>query len=226
MDNPRSDYIDGPALTFSLLDSLRHFQPRCIFVHISSAAVYGNPKHLPVDEQDEVRPISSYGFHKWQSEIICREFASLWNMKTTSARLFSAYGPGLRRQVLWDITYKILTQPELRLQGDGKESRDFVHIQDIARGLQVIIQKANMQGEVYNVASGEETTIADLAAVLLGSSRVERKVLFSGESPAGVPKNWKADIGLIKSFGFVPQISLKDGVRAFAEWARSEIQGA
>ena len=99
------------------------------------------------------------------------------------------------------------------MQGDGSESRDFIHIQDISRGLEVLLQKAAMQGEVYNMGCGEETRIADLAAILMDSLSVKLKVVFSGESPAGVPKNWKADIGLVRSFGFVPQVSLKEGAR-------------
>lgn len=224
MEDPRSDYNDGPTLTFSLLDSIRDQRPDCAFVLLSSAAVYGDPESIPVDENAPARPISAYGFHKWQSEIICQEYAALWGMRTCSARIFSAYGPGLRRQVMWDITYKALTQPEIRLQGTGRESRDFIHTQDIAQGLDTIVKNASMQGEVYNLASGLETTIAELAATITGQLQTQAEIVFSGLLPTGTPKNWKADIGKISVLGYSPQVPLEKGVHAFVEWARREIE--
>jgi len=73
----------------------------------------------------------------------------------------------LRRQVMWDIVHKALNQPEIRLQGTGQESRDFIHVQDIARGLETILINAPLHGEGYNLACGVETRIADLAELIL-----------------------------------------------------------
>ncbi len=109
MADPASDYSDGPALTLAVLDALRRCVPDCAFVLLSSAAVYGNPPILPVNEEQAPNPISAYGYHKWQSEILCQEFASLFGIRAISVRLFSVYGAGLRRQVMWDLTYKALT---------------------------------------------------------------------------------------------------------------------
>jgi UDP-glucose 4-epimerase len=225
MEDPASDFIDGPNLTFSLLASIRDKWPATAFVLLSSAAVYGDPEVIPVNENAPVRPISAYGFHKWQSEIICREYAALWGIRTSSVRIFSAYGPGLRRQVMWDITYKALTRPEIKLQGTGFESRDFIHVQDIAQGLSLILKSASMQGEVYNLASGYETKIADLATLITAQLNTKSKIIFSGVLPAGTPKNWRADIGKISVLGFSHQVPLEMGVREFVEWARREIQG-
>lgn len=224
MEDPRSDYNDGPTLTFSLLASIRDDWPDCSFVLLSSAAVYGNPELLPVGENAPAHPISAYGFHKWQSEIICEEYASLWGLRTSCVRIFSAYGPGLRRQVMWDITYKALTEPEIRLQGTGFESRDFIHTQDIAQGLGIILTNSTMQGEVYNLASGNETKIVDLAALITEQLNSKSKIIFSGDLPAGTPRNWKADIGKISVLGFSHQVPLEKGVRGFVEWARREIE--
>jgi UDP-glucose 4-epimerase len=225
MEDPYSDFYGGPVLTFALLASLRDLQPECAFINISSAAVYGNPSELPVKEGAPIRPISSYGFHKWQSEIICQEYASLWGIRTASARIFSAYGPGLHRQVIWDIIYKILTQPEVLLQGTGQESRDFIHVQDIAQGVNVIVNNASMKGEAYNLASGSETKIKDLATLIQARLNAQVEIKFSGELPAGTPINWKADIQKINVLGFSPQMTLEKGINDFIEWARREIGG-
>jgi UDP-glucose 4-epimerase len=223
MQDPASDFRDGPVLTFYLLDSLRHYVPQCSFVFLSSAAVYGNPLSLPVTEEQTPAPISAYGYHKQQSEIICREHSKLWNMKTSSVRIFSAYGPGLRRQVIWDIVNKALTQFEVRLQGTGQESRDFIHVDDIAFGLKILVDKSPMQGDVYNLASGQETYIEELAALVLKQLDCATPPIFSGELPHGTPQHWRADISQIGSLGFAPQIKLEQGIKEFVAWCRREV---
>jgi UDP-glucose 4-epimerase len=225
MQDPHADYIDGPVLTFELLGALRQNLPGCAFILLSSAAVYGDPPQLPISEDTQIRPVSAYGYHKWQSEMTCAEFASVFGLRTASARIFSAYGPGLRRQVMWDIVHKALTQSEIRLQGTGQESRDFIHVQDIAHGLDVVLNNALMQGEAYNLASGYETKIMDLADLITEQLQIKSKPLFSGELPAGTPKNWKADITKISMLGFSPHIPLVEGVGGFISWACREIKG-
>jgi UDP-glucose 4-epimerase len=223
MTDPASDYSDGPALTFTVLDAIHRCSPDCQFVHLSSAAVYGNPSILPVNEEQAPHPISVYGYHKWQSEIICEEFAALFGLRTISARLFSAYGPGLRRQVLWDLTNKALTQNTVILQGHGSESRDFINVLDIARALDRILDKAPMKGEAINVASGEETKIADLARLIIKNIDHPVTLKFSEQLPSGTPTNWRADIAKISLLGFAPEITLQTGVDAFVEWCKHEV---
>jgi UDP-glucose 4-epimerase len=225
MEDPLSDFQDGPVLTYSLLASLRDLGLDCAFLLLSSAAVYGNPTSLPVSEDSLPAPVSAYGYHKWQSEICCREYSNLWGMRTASARIFSAYGAGLRRQVMWDVTHKALTQPQVQLQGTGRESRDFIHAQDIARGLEVMLNGAPLRGEVYNLAGGRETRIDELASLILARLKYSNLPVFSGVLPPGTPKQWCADISRIRALGFAPQVVLEQGVESFVDWCRHEITG-
>ena len=225
MQDPRADFDDGPVLTFDLLEALRQAIPECAFLLLSSAAVYGNPSLLPVTENAAIQPVSSYGYHKWLSETLCTEFSTVYGLRTASARVFSAYGSGLRRQVMWDIVHKALTHHEVRLQGSGQESRDFIHTQDIARGLEVILANAPARGEAYNLASGRETSIADLARLILHELDDPSPVTFSGELPPGTPRNWWADIHRICELGFQPQVALEVGVAGFVAWCQKEIEG-
>lgn len=225
LQDPASDFSFGPALTFDLLNTLRLEAPRCRFVFVSSAAVYGAPSRLPVTEQDNIAPISPYGYHKWQCEILCQEFTAIFNVPTASVRIFSAYGPGLRRQVLWDICHKILVQKTLVLQGTGRESRDFVHVSDIAQALFIVGTGAAMRGEVYNLGSGREITIAALAALLCQELGFTGRKEFDGILPQGTPENWQADIAKLGLLGFTPSISLERGVASFAAWCRAELAG-
>jgi UDP-glucose 4-epimerase len=221
--DPRSDFYDGSVLTFELLDAVRQACPGCSFLFLSSAAVYGDPPSLPVTEETPIRPLSAYGYHKWQSEILCSEFVHAYGLRAACARIFSAYGMGLRRQVVWDITRKALLGSEVVLQGTGHESRDFIHVNDIASGLNIILENAPMQAECYNLASGVETTIAELSTLISGHMKVSPQITFDGILPSGTPKNWRADISAISKLGFEPRIDMSQGVQEFVNWAVKEV---
>ena len=106
-------------------------RPRVVFV--SSAAVYGNPPSLPVDEKATPCPMSPYGRHKVECEQLLREFHERIELPSVSLRVFSAYGEGLRRQIFWDVCVQALANGEIRLHGSGSETRDFVHAYDVAK---------------------------------------------------------------------------------------------
>jgi UDP-glucose 4-epimerase len=226
MADPAADFRDSAVLTFELLEALRRYAPRCRFLFLSSAAVYGNPVSLPVAETHKPAPLSPYGYHKLQCELLCEEFARVFELPTLSVRIFSAYGPGLRRQVVWDICERVLTNGALSLHGTGNESRDFIHAADIARALNRLADFAPCQGEVYNVASGEEVTIAALARAVVIALDAKVEPAFDGTATPGNPLNWRADIGRLRALGFTPGVSLEQGLRGVAAWSRAELAGA
>jgi UDP-glucose 4-epimerase len=225
MTEPVADFYASTVLTFEVLNTLRLNAPSCRFILLSSAAVYGNPEILPISESQAPAPISPYGFHKWQCEQLCLEFAKVYHLPTASLRIFSAYGPGLRRQVLWDMCRKVITQNSLTLQGTGKESRDFIHALDIAKALSVVATSASMQGEVYNLGTGQEVAIAQLARIVIDSLEAECTPEFDGVVPPGTPLNWQADISKLKALGFTDSVPLERGVKTFANWCRAELIG-
>ncbi|MEQ1861189.1 MAG: NAD-dependent epimerase/dehydratase family protein [Chthoniobacteraceae bacterium] len=223
MRDPAGDFHDSVVLTFEMLDALRRSAPQCRFILLSSAAVYGDPVSLPVCESEAMAPLSPYGWHKRQAELLCEEFASVFSLPTTVARIFSAYGPGLRRQVVWDICERLLTNGKIELRGTGAESRDFIHANDVAHAIAILAEKAPGCGEAVNLASGRETTIAELARLAASALGSQAEPVFDGEQTPGQPVNWRADIGAIGDLGFAPQVSLEDGVRGVAAWARAEL---
>jgi UDP-glucose 4-epimerase len=226
MHDPAADFRDNTVLTFELLESLRRHAPRCRFLFLSSAAVYGDPVSLPVSETHKPAPLSPYGYHKLQCEVLCEEFARIFALPTLSVRIFSAYGPGLRRQVVWDICERVLGTGALSLHGTGAESRDFIHATDIARALARLAIAAPCQGEIYNVASGEEVTIAQLAHAVVAALEVKIEPMFDGAETPGNPLNWRADVGRLRALGFSPSVTLEHGLRGVAAWSRAELAGA
>jgi len=225
MAEPSADFHTNTVLTFELLNALRLNAPHCRFIFLSSAAVYGNPESLPVRESQITAPLSPYGFHKLQCEQLCLEFSKIYDLSTASLRIFSAYGPGLRRQVLWDICRKLVTQNSLSLQGTGDESRDFIHALDIANAIEVIATAAPMQGEAYNLATGREVTILELANIVLEALELNCQPEFDGVVPPGNPLNWHADISKLTALGFTPTVPFEQGVRTFGSWCRAELVG-
>jgi UDP-glucose 4-epimerase len=223
LKDPAADFQANTVLVFEILEALRRHAPRCRFVLLSSAAVYGNPERLPVRESDAIAPLSPYGFHKRQAELLLEEFARVYGLPTVVTRIFSAYGPGLRRQVVWDICERILTQGVLTLSGTGQESRDFIHAADIAEGLAVVTGKAPANGEAYNLSTGRETTIAELAALLASFLGKNTAAVFDGKSRIGDPINWRSDIGRMSALGFAPRMSLEAGLAQTAAWTRAEL---
>jgi UDP-glucose 4-epimerase len=223
--DPSADFYASTAVTFEVLNALRLYAPSCRFLFLSSAAVYGSPTVLPISEEVSPYPISPYGFHKWQGEQLCQEFTQVYGVPTASVRIFSAYGPGLRRQVLWDICQKALTQSHLALQGTGEESRDFIHALDIAQALYLLATIAPMHGEVYNLGTGSELTIAHLTNLLLKTLGCGKIPDFDGIIPLGTPKNWRADISKLQALGFEAKVPIEKGIETFAHWCRAELVG-
>jgi UDP-glucose 4-epimerase len=223
MQDPEGDFRDNALLTFELLESFRRHAPKSRFILLSSAAVYGNPPSLPIRESDPIAPLSPYGWHKRQAELLCAEYSAIYGLPTTIVRIFSAYGPGLRRQVVWDICERLLTTRKLTLRGTGRESRDFIHASDVANALALLAEKAPGHGEIFNLATGRETTIAELARLIAASMKIDVVPVFDEAETPGQPANWRADISQISKLGFVSQVSLEDGVRGVAEWSRAEL---
>lgn len=188
---------------------------------MSSAAVYGNPVVLPVRENAPLAPVSPYGFHKQIAETLLQEYYQVYGVASCAARVFSAYGPGLRRQLLWDVCRKAMTG-SVGLSGTGAETRDFIHVADVARAVRVLAENAPMHAEPYNVASGVETSVAELASGLVANVSPAVTVEFSGAQRPGDPLRWCADISAIAKLGFTPSVTLEAGLSEYAQWCTRE----
>ena len=221
--DPEKDFAGSAVLLFHLLDTLRrsNHDSRCIY--LSSAAVYGNPVSLPIGEGDLIAPISPYGYHKWFGEQILTEFNQLYGIKNCAVRIFSAYGQGNRKQVIWDICRKVLFEPCVYLSGTGQETRDFIHVEDLARAVHLLAEKAPFAAEPYNLGEGRETSIHELANRVMKALGVEKQIIFSGEEREGDPTRWLSDLTRLRKLGFSPNISFEEGVSQYADWFRKEM---
>jgi dTDP-glucose 4,6-dehydratase/UDP-glucose 4-epimerase len=135
-------------------------------------------------------------------------------------RVFSAYGPRLKKQLFWDLYQKSLQSDVISLFGTGSETRDFIYIDDLLHILDLVIQNSSFQGSIYNVASAVETTIAGAAQIFIGAFSPEKKLEFTGEVKEGDPIHWLADMEFLSSKGFNPQFDLHLGLKKYAEWLK------
>lgn len=218
IQEPEKDYELNVGIVRKLLIAIKEHSPKTKFIHLSSAAVYGNPKSLPIKESAPTNPISPYGHHKLQAEEICAEFHKEYAIQTISLRIFSVYGPGLRKQLFWDIYQKSILSNKLELYGTGKETRDYIFIEDLLSAIGLIIEKSEFKNDVINVANGIEVTIKEAAHILIKELGSGNKISFNGENRKGDPLNWRADNSKLKELGYKPTRDIESGLSQLAKW--------
>jgi UDP-glucose 4-epimerase len=219
LTEPERDFEANVGTTFRLLEAMRSVKLNARLVLLSSAAVYGEPDQLPIRESTEIKPMTPYGRHKYRAEEICREYGDN-GIDWTGLRIFSAYGAGLRRQVIYDCTVRALSGSDLSLKGTGRETRDFIHIDDVVQGIALVSTHRDASGRVFNLASGEETPISDIGRLILQALDMHSEFHFEGSPQAGLPVRWCADISAIRSIGFDPTKKLGEGVQDTVRWIR------
>lgn len=216
--SPVTDHQENVMAFLLVAEAVRIYAPNAFLILLSSAAVYGNPSSLPIHENDLKQPISPYGFHKIQAELIAQEYATCFQLRISALRLFSCYGEGQRKLLLWDLCKKLEQPGPLVLKGKGNESRDFIHVEDVA-SFSLHLALTPPQGfAIFNVASGKETSIREIAEKLVEHIDHNRTIQFEGKENTGNPDNWRADIEAMKNTGFIPSVTLEEGLRRYAHW--------
>lgn len=216
---PETDYAGNVTITHNLLFALHklHIEHTRV-VFLSSAGVYGNPEKLPITEDMPVNPLSPYALHKVMCEDMCWYFVRNYGMNIKIARIFSAYGAGLRKQIFWDMYKKAKNVGKLEMFGTGQESRDYIHIDDVAQAL-YLLATTKSNDVVFNVANGEEVTIRQATDIFAKCSGVPTEnISFNGVTREGDPLNWRADISRIKKLGYKRTVDMLDGLRQYVEW--------
>jgi len=204
--DPLGDFRGAALLTANVLEAVRLADLKTLVVIPSSAAVYGNPVSLPVNESAPIQPISPYGFHKAICELLAREYAENFGLNIIACRLFSVFGPLQHRLLLWELFQQLTgTETVAWLEGTGAESRDFLHVDDAAAALFQLLDsvshnRASGQFDVVNIASGTETSVTEIAEYMREMIAPAKKVSCRGASRPGDPVRWCADISRLRAF--------------------------
>jgi UDP-glucose 4-epimerase len=219
LGDPSDDLRRNVATTLAVLEALRSASRTPLLVFVSSAAVYGNAQILPMSEDHPLEPMSPYGVSKLMAEEYVRLYNRLYGIPAVCVRPFSIYGPRQRKQVIYDWMVRTFDgEQPLEVLGSPDVSRDFVFVRDAAQALLTIARTAPARGEPYNVASGKETTLGELAETLRRVTRIETDFEFSGQVRTGDPLRWTGDPSRARELGAECATRLEDGLRLTAEW--------
>jgi UDP-glucose 4-epimerase len=226
ISQPHEDFFRTVVSTARLLEWLRGSAPECRLISVSSAAVYGANYQGPISEDALTLPMSPYGQHKLVMEQLCRSYATTFGLRSMVTRLFSVYGPNLRKQLLWDLCSRLHRGDRtLVLAGTGAEMRDWTDVRDVARFLMKVNEGSQSRPfEVINGGSGIGTSVADIAGVLVRNWSGNVAVKFSGVVREGDPFSLVADSTLADAAGFVWQIPVAKGLSDYVSWFKDHVR--
>ena len=196
------------------------------FVYASSSSVYGETKTLPKHEGLVPLPISPYAVSKMAAEKYCLAFHKVYGLETVCLRYFNVYGPrqiyGPYSGVISIFINRLLNNEPPIIYGDGKQTRDFTHVQDVVQANTLALNKTDAVGEVFNVATGVATTVNELAGMLQGiTDKTCLRPVHTSPRPGDIRHSY-ADITKAKKvLGYDPKFSLRDGLAQLVEWYRS-----
>jgi len=217
---PLDDFNRTVGSTAQLLEWLRMNAPNTCVVSISSAAVYDSGYVGPIPEDATLAPYSPYGTHKLMMESLCRSYVENFNLRVSIVRLFSVYGAGLEKQLIWDICSKLSsTQSEIiTLSGTGAEVRDWLHVEDAVRLLERTVQVCSTKFSILNGGTGIASSVREMAELVCQAWGGKHSTVFSGIARKGDPESRVASIQLIRNLNFSPNISLRDGIIDTVNW--------
>ncbi len=190
-------------------------------VFASSAAVYGRPRTFPIAEDAIVSPISPYGASKAASELYLRSFVENHGIEAVSLRYFNVYGPRQTASqyagVISIFAKRALNQQPLQIFGDGSQTRDFIFVSDVVDATMASLE-TTLENGTFNIASGNETTVLELARVvqrITGSTTgLEFLPPWTGDISRSVADTARAK----KELRFEARTSLEDGLSATTRW--------
>ena len=189
------------------------------FIAASSAAVFGNPSTMPLIEEYLKNPVSPYGKSKLMMEEKIIEFSKIHKLNSIILRFFNLYGPGQSPQYAGVITKfleHIKKDTNLEIYGNGKQTRDFIHIDDAIGSFDLAIKKIDGKvGKIYNVGSGTSITILELAQLLLEISEKNLKIIHKLELEGDIIHSQTSIEQITDDLGFTPKISLENGLKQF-----------
>jgi len=210
-------------------------------VYASSSSVYGGNKKVPFSTDDRVdNPVSLYAATKKSNELFAHCYSKLYNIPTTGLRFFTVYGPAGRPDMAYfGFTNKLLKGETIQIFNYGNCRRDFTYVDDIVEGVWRVMQRppARKKGEdglpippyaVYNIGGGQPENLLDFvnilqeelvrAGVLPADFDFEAHKKLVPMQPGDVPTTYADATALERDFGFTPKITLREGLRKFAEW--------
>lgn len=231
MKDPLTDLAINTAAQLSLLESCREVAPECKVVFASTRQIYGKPQYLPVDEKHPIKPVDVNGINKWSGEAYHILYSEVYGLKSTVLRLTNTYGPRMRirdaRQTFLGVWIRNVSEGSVfSIFGTGQQLRDFNYVEDVVRALLLAGQSPQADGKIYNLGSHEVVSLQQLADALriVDPRAVYEIVPFPKEREVIDIGNYYGDFSSIeRDLGWVPQISLDEGLRSTLEYFKPRL---
>ena len=224
-ENPLKDIDSNAKTTLFMLEKIRKLNTPCKFILGSTFIVIGRPKKLPVNENTPCNPTTIYGTNRLSSEYFCKIYHEVYGLHTNIFRITNSYGP--REQIIPKknavnfLIYKSFKKEEISIYNQGKFFRDFIYIDDVISGINIILKKGK-SGELYWISSGKKTWFYEFGDILEKTTGC--KVKYS-ETPVYTKKvdvgNFVVSNSKLRKLGWSPKISVDVGVKKTLKFFQS-----
>jgi UDP-glucose 4-epimerase len=214
--NPVETYDVNVTGTLNvLLEAVRKGVKR--FIYASSTAVYGEANPLPLREDYPPRPESPYGASKASAECFCEAFSRSFGLNTLVLRFFNVYGPGQESNPYSGVVTKFLKNASngnpLIIYGDGKQTRDFIYIDDVVKAITLALEDDKGSGEIFNVCAGRPVTINELASLVKKILARDAPIIHDGRRKGDIMYNYGDPTRACEVLGFKAEVSLEQGLK-------------
>ncbi len=208
--NPNKYFENNVIGTLNVLEAARKVKIKKL-IYAASSSCYGNPLKFPTSEKDEIKTQHPYGLTKYLGEELIMRYANLFNMPNISFRFFNVYGPRLNTSgqysaVFGNFLKQKKTNKPLTVVGNGKQTRDFIHVDDLINAFLKII-KSKFVNRIYNLGSGKEISINEIALLFGG------KKIFIPKRPEEPTRSLANITKLKKDINWRPIITIREGVK-------------
>ena len=224
-EEPLEDIESNAKTTLFMLEKIRELGLSCKFVLGSTFIVIGKPTKLPVTESTPCNPTTIYGTNKLASEHFCKIYHDVYGLDTVIFRITNSYGP--REQVISTknavnfLIYEAFNRKEISIYNKGKFFRDFIYIDDVVSGINVILKKGK-SGELYWISSGKKTWFYEFANIL--EKNTNCKVVYP-KTPTYTKKvdvgNFIVNNAKLRKLGWSPKISINVGIKKTLDYFQS-----
>ena len=208
--NPKKYFKNNVNGTLNVLEAAKKEKIKK-FIYAASSSCYGNPKKFPTSEKDQIDLKNPYAATKFIGEELVMRYATLYKMPNISFRFFNVYGPRLSTSgqysaVMGNFLSQTKSKKALTIVGDGKQTRDFIHVDDLANAFIKVI-KSKFVNKIYNLGSGKSTSINTVAKIFRGKRK--HIAIRPGEPRTSLAKITK----LKKDINWKPKISIQLGIK-------------
>lgn len=220
---PLYDCSENIMATINILQSCIKYNVKK-FIYASTAAAYGNPKYLPIDENHDLNPVSFYGLSKLTSETYTQLFAKLSGLKYTILRYSNVYGARQDANgeagVISIFIDRLLKNDSPIIYGDGKQTRDFIFVKDVAYANFLALRNADNQ--ICNISSNQQTSVNELLDIICSVMKIEDKRIYKEKRPGDIIYSSLLNNKAKKYLNWEPQFSLLQGLEETVSFFRKE----